>query len=92
MTKHKNKARDLFAELRDDYKKELGKVCYICGQKKEFMEIHHKKPLGEGGTNLLDNCVLLCDECHHKVHKQGKNPEKRLNTLKRYIQYAKRKI
>jgi 5-methylcytosine-specific restriction endonuclease McrA len=78
-----HKDRELFAELRKTYLQELGQTCYICGQKKEFMEIHHKKPLGNGGTNLLDNCVLLCSDCHFRLHKKG-NPVKRLETMRKY--------
>ncbi|MCB0390300.1 MAG: HNH endonuclease [Bdellovibrionales bacterium] len=36
-----------------------------CNQS-TFLEIHHKKPVSQGGTNDVSNLVLLC-KGHHKV-------------------------
>jgi 5-methylcytosine-specific restriction enzyme A len=33
-----------------------------------FLEIHHVKPLAEGGHDSLDNVMALCPNCHRKVH------------------------
>lgn len=37
-----------------------------CNQTR-WIEIHHKKPLSEGGGNTLENLVTLCS-AHHKLH------------------------
>src|SRR5262249_21780810 len=39
-----------------------GEVC--CN--KRFVEVHHKKPVSQGGKNDLDNLITLCSG-HHKV-------------------------
>ncbi len=38
-------------------------------------EIHHIKPLAEGGTNDLDNLMSLCRSCHAKIHARKKVEE-----------------
>ena len=41
-------------------------ACAICGNDGE--EIHHIIPKSEGGNDTADNLVLLCHECHRKIH------------------------
>ena len=33
-----------------------------------FLEVHHVKPLGEGGTDRVSNAVALCPNCHRAMH------------------------
>ena len=35
---------------------------YYCGH------VHHLKTIGAGGDDTIDNCVYLCNNCHHKIH------------------------
>ena len=34
----------------------------------ETEEIHHKKPLSEGGTHDRSNLIALCKSCHSSIH------------------------
>ena len=34
----------------------------------ETEEIHHKKPLSEGGTHDRSNLIALCKSCHSQIH------------------------
>lgn len=34
----------------------------------ETEEVHHRKPLAEGGTHARDNLIALCKSCHSKIH------------------------
>ena len=36
-----------------------------------FLEIHHIKPLQNGGTNDLENLVTLCSSCHRLRHRDS---------------------
>lgn len=45
---------------------EAGK-CDECGSV-EDLTVHHKTPLGMGGTNQKDNIQVLCRKCHSKYH------------------------
>lgn len=33
-----------------------------------YLEIHHKKPLSLGGDDTLDNIIIVCPNCHRKIH------------------------
>lgn len=37
-------------------------------ENRRYLEIHHKKPLSQGGSDKLENLVLLCSEHHKTVH------------------------
>ena len=67
---HKRKAFTA-REKHQVYLKYQGQCAYhnANGQKcnqSTFLEIHHKKPVSQGGTNDVSNLVLLC-KGHHKV-------------------------
>ena len=33
-----------------------------------YLEVHHVRPLSEGGPDTVDNAVALCPNCHRKAH------------------------
>lgn len=33
-----------------------------------FLEIHHRTPMAQGGTNELANLIVLCWRCHRQLH------------------------
>ena len=37
----------------------------------ESAEAHHMRHVKHGGTNDLDNCVIICKSCHYSVHEGG---------------------
>lgn len=52
-------------------------ICQECGDKYRFiskvtkepyLEVHHKKPLSEGGSDTMDNVKAICANCHRKIH------------------------
>lgn len=51
-------------------------ICELCRQDAPFtrpdgtpyLELHHIAPLGTGGKDTLVNLVLLCPNCHRKMH------------------------
>lgn len=42
--------------------------CYENGVLVPVEEVHHKKPLAEGGTHDFDNLISLCQPCHARIH------------------------
>jgi 5-methylcytosine-specific restriction endonuclease McrA len=56
---------------------ECNYTCNKCG--KYGNHVHHKIPITDtnvGDTNITlssDNLVVLCQECHNKVHGRGEN-------------------
>ena len=45
-----------------------GRRCSKCG-KAGALEVHHVKPLEQGGTNDLQNLAILCRGCHIAAHR-----------------------
>ena len=44
--------------------------CEYCGDTtKEILQLHHIKQVAEGGTNDIDNIIVLCPNCHSKAHR-----------------------
>lgn len=46
-------------------------MCEICLEKGVYTpteEIHHMKPLSQGGTHDRDNLKALCKTCHARIH------------------------
>lgn len=33
-----------------------------------FLEVHHVRPLGEGGPDVVENAVAACPNCHRRFH------------------------
>ena len=42
--------------------------CFGCGAHPGVCDAHHVTPVSQGGTTKLDNLVLACWRCHHKIH------------------------
>ena len=40
---------------------------HICGSQK-YVELHHLKPIAQGGEHTLDNLVSLCSGHHKSLH------------------------
>lgn len=52
-------------------------VCEDCGNGAPFnrasdgspyLEVHHMKPLSQGGEDTVENALALCPNCHRKAH------------------------
>ena len=56
--------------IRDKYAAEhpFCELCFERGIIVETQEIHHKKPLSEGGTHDWSNLIALCKSCHSSIH------------------------
>lgn len=61
--------------IRDSYVKThpFCEECYKKGVLTEVEEVHHKKPLSEGGTHDRDNLIALCKSCHARIHAERGN-------------------
>ncbi|QKS31561.1 MAG: HNH endonuclease [Candidatus Accumulibacter similis] len=58
-------------------------VCECCKRQAPFfsldglpyLEVHHVKPLREGGSDTVSNAVSLCPNCHRELHFGAKKSE-----------------
>ena len=63
--------------------------CEYCGDTtKEILQLHHIKQVAEGGTNDVDNIIVLCPNCHTKAHR-GLIKESELKALAHTALYEK---
>ena len=44
--------------------------CFACGAHPALCEIHHIRPVSQGGRTELKNLVPVCWRCHQKIHRQ----------------------
>jgi 5-methylcytosine-specific restriction endonuclease McrA len=47
-------------------------LCVRCGSADD-LEVHHRIPLTERGTNAADNLELRCHRCHSAAHTSGRS-------------------
>lgn len=59
--------RNLYKKYKQDHN-----VCEKCGSE-DGIEVHHKIPLIEGGSDTEDNFISLCYECHKKEHELNRS-------------------
>ena len=45
--------------------------CFACGAHPDICDAHHVRPVSQGGATSIDNMVLACWRCHHKIHYFG---------------------
>ena len=61
---------------RDNY------TCQICGEKDTRLEVHHIQFRSKGGSNMMDNLVTLCLDCHKQIHSGGLVFDKKIKSFK----------
>ena len=42
--------------------------CFHCAAHPALCQIHHIRPVSQGGSTRLDNMVPVCWDCHNKIH------------------------
>ena len=42
-----------------------------------YLEVHHIKPLSQGGADTVENTIALCPNCHRECHHGTHNPLER---------------
>ena len=63
-----------------------GHRCTLCHA--PWLEIHHIQELSEGGSTEYDNLVVLCPNCHTRVHAEGIPSKEELRHYKRKQEIA----
>ncbi len=42
--------------------------CFHCGAPAGMCQAHHITPYSQGGATSLDNLIMVCWNCHHRIH------------------------
>jgi hypothetical protein len=66
-------------------------ACEICERPAPFaradgsayLEVHHLRPLSEGGPDTTDNAVAACPNCHRALHHSGESAVLRVAVIRR---------
>ncbi len=58
-----------WAERKKQKIREVGQRCQICKRYQNNFHLHHEVALGKWWSNLPSNLMLLCQNCHHKIHR-----------------------
>lgn len=77
---------------------QAGGVCEVCETPAPFtradgcayLEVHHLRPLAEGGPDTTDNAVAACPNCHRALHYSSGSAALRtsvINRLPRIVDY-----
>ncbi|GAE27036.1 hypothetical protein JCM9140_3148 [Halalkalibacter wakoensis JCM 9140] len=68
--KQQNSVSEIFTRClkRDGY------TCCDCGVQTK-LEIHHIRPVSQGGTNTLSNLKTVCSDCHKNNYKDVHYPK-----------------
>jgi RNA-directed DNA polymerase len=64
------KAKDLTPSKKRMAREQVG-ICPVCGESlfnDEELQVHHKKPIKEGGKDAYSNLQLLHLYCHQQIH------------------------
>ena len=56
------------------------KECIGCGASALWCQAHHVRYWSDGGPTNLNNLVLVCPKCHHKIHDDGWDARFNTNT------------
>jgi 5-methylcytosine-specific restriction protein A len=70
---------------------EASGTCDACGQSAPFeredgdpyLEVHHVRPLSEGGPDTIDNALACCPNCHRELHFGRQRHQFRLDVVRR---------
>lgn len=62
-----NASRNNMRNVRKRLIIERGSICQKCSYP-GYVEVHHIKPVSNGGLDNAENLVLLCEKCHADAH------------------------
>ena len=70
--------------MRHANKKGIPLLEYFLSEYPPDLQVHHKKPVGGGGTHHLFNLTTLCRSCHYKHH-FGEDDSKPVRRIKQAV-------
>jgi len=53
----------------------------------EGVHAHHMRHVKQGGSNSVDNCVILCWSCHYSAHEGGSYRHSQIDSTADDYQY-----
>lgn len=56
---------------------------FLTRDAQPYLEVHHVRPLAEGGPDTIDNACATCPTCHRRLHYGSDSQRLRLETIKK---------
>jgi HNH endonuclease len=86
--RHCSESRYIPEQLQDLLLEQCGHKCSVC--REPSYEIHHIEPIEYGGTTAYENLIVLCPNCHTRVHREDIPSKKQLRhyKLKEEVSYG----
>lgn len=73
-------------KAKNNYKCQICGYTFLMDNGKKYCEAHHIKMLSQGGSQNVDNVIILCSNHHRMFHYGGENIEiKKVNNKKMII-------
>jgi 5-methylcytosine-specific restriction endonuclease McrA len=82
----KRRRRILPSSCRDQALIAAGFTCCVCGEFRFYCDVHHMKPVSEGGTDDIRNLITLCPNDHRIAHRKGLTPAQLKRLWKRHTE------
>lgn len=65
-----NGRKKLQSKILKELQQEANSSCPFCNEENvNTFEFHHIIALSKGGTDEIDNLILVCSNCHSKIEK-----------------------
>ena len=68
--------RKAWIRLKDEVWARDRGVCQLCYRDTVVPEFHHVIYKSQGGSDTIDNILLLCFDCHHTIHHGNHDSDK----------------
>lgn len=87
------------AKKRQECINDKGLCCYVCGMNfeevygeigRDFIHVHHIKPLADNGQDISENLIPVCPNCHAMLHRYLKEDSRDYIAFKKEMQKLKK--
>lgn len=75
-------------DLRRDIRAQQAYHCSFCGVRDADVEVHHKVPSRDGGSDNAQNADVLCPVCHDMMDREQENGLTYEQARKKLLPYA----
>jgi len=88
ISQHCSEGRYVPEQLQDLLLEQCSHRCSVC--REPNYELHHIEPIEYGGKTEYENLIVLCPNCHTRVHREGIPNKKQLKhyKLKEEVSYG----
>jgi formylglycine-generating enzyme required for sulfatase activity len=77
------RSRHIPQDIRDKLLVDAMHRCCLCPEHADITDVHHIIPISEDGPNTEENLIVVCPNCHRKIHSiRNRYPARQLRMYK----------